>query len=193
MSTTDGHPDIVADLERAVAAVQPLADHATPERLADPTPCEGWDIRTLLNHIVTGNVWFAGIVTGDPPPDRTQDHLGDNPAAAYRNSGQAMAAAFRRPEVMGTIYPSPIGDVPGSVLVHMRINETLVHGWDLARALGAPADLPADLVEHTLAMWRERIGDSLRQPGGPFGPQQPVSDDAPAADRLAAFLGRKVD
>jgi uncharacterized protein (TIGR03086 family) len=185
--------DIVADLDRAVAAVQPLADRVTPAHLGDPTPCEGWDIRTLLNHVVTGNVWISTIVTGAPPPDRTQDHLGDNPAAAFRDSAAALSAAFRGREVMGTIYPSPIGEVPGSVLVHMRINEMLVHGWDLARALKTPADLPDDLVERTLAMWRERIGDSLRQPGGPFGAQQPVSDDAPAADRLAAFLGRKVD
>jgi hypothetical protein len=34
----------------------------------------------------------------------------------------------------------------------------------------------------------------LRGPDGSalFGPEQPVADDAPMADRLAAFLGRAV-
>jgi uncharacterized protein (TIGR03086 family) len=70
------------------------------------------------------------------------------------------------------------------------MNELLIHGWDLARATGQPADLPEDLAEGALSMWRTRLADRPRE-GMPFAAPQPVADDAPAIDRLAAYLGRQ--
>jgi len=52
-----------------------------------------------------------------------------------------------------------MGERPGDVLVHMRINESLVHGWDLARATGqVTSELPEDLAEQT---WRDMIDVDL--------------------------------
>lgn len=55
-------------------------------------------------------------------------------------------------------------------LVHMRVNEYLVHGWDIADATGQPTDLRPDLSARALTQWRSRFGSAARQPGGPFGP-----------------------
>ncbi len=76
---------------------------------------------------------------------------------------------------------------------HLRITEHLVHGWDIARATGrrATALLPADLAEQELGFSRIALTDEIRA-GGSFGPAQPVPDDAPVVDRLAAYLGRTV-
>jgi uncharacterized protein (TIGR03086 family) len=73
--------------------------------------------------------------------------------------------------------------------VHLRVVETLVHGWDLARATGRELDVPAQVAEAELAFSRDLLG---RLPAGrtPFAPSRPVADDAPALDRLAALLGR---
>src|SRR6202043_4214242 len=79
---------------------------------------------------------------------------------------------------------------PGSTVVQMRINELLIHGWDLARAIGQPDGLPEDLAEGALTLWQTRLAGRPRE-GMPFGVPEPVADDAPAIDRLAAFLGRK--
>jgi uncharacterized protein (TIGR03086 family) len=73
----------------------------------------------------------------------------------------------------------------------MRVNEYLAHGWDLADALGKPTDLLPDLAENALEQWRSRFGSTPRQPGGPFGAEVEAPSGATAADRLAAFLGRK--
>ena len=28
------------------------------------TPCEGWDVRALVNHVVSGNLWAAELAAG---------------------------------------------------------------------------------------------------------------------------------
>jgi uncharacterized protein (TIGR03086 family) len=99
--------------------------------------------------------------------------------------------AFLTPGFLdGTVDTPMLGEQPGTTVVHMRINELLIHGWDLAQALGRPPDLPEDLAEGALLLWQTRLADRPRE-GMPFASPQPVADDAPAIDRLAAFLGRK--
>jgi hypothetical protein len=81
--------------------------------------------------------------------------------------------------------------VPGSVAVQLRIAEILVHGWDLAWATGQPARFPEELAESSLAFSKPALA-GLPPGRHPFAPPQPVPDCAPAIDRLAACLGRKV-
>jgi uncharacterized protein (TIGR03086 family) len=77
-------------------------------------------------------------------------------------------------------------------MLHLRITELLVHGWDLARATGQPAHLPDDLAEEELAFARGPHAPDVPRTGHPFGPVQPCPDDTPAIDRLAAYLGRPI-
>jgi len=92
---------------------------------------------------------------------------------------------------MEKIVTVPAGTVPGAVALHLRLTEHLVHGWDLARATGqATTGLPADLAEQELAFARVQLG-KIPPDRRPFAPPQPVVDDAPAIDRLAALLGRR--
>jgi uncharacterized protein (TIGR03086 family) len=188
---TTSLPSPVDDLRRVLDAVQPLVDGVREEQWIAPTPCVEWNVRTLLNHVVTGNQIFEATVRGTPPPDRTVDHLGDDPSAAFRDSGDALIDAFTQPGVLEGTYPSPLGDQPGSFLVHMRITETLVHGWDLARATAQPAALPEDLARHALAVAERGMANRPRMPAM-FGEAQPAPADAPTLDRLAAFLGGQV-
>ena len=69
--------------------------------------------------------------------------------------------------------------------------DLLAHGWDLAQALGRPADLPEDAAEASLAFARAD-GRAVRPGGGCFGPARHVAHAAPAIVRLVAFLGRDV-
>ena len=73
----------------------------------------------------------------------------------------------------------------------MRTNEGLIHGWDLAHATGQTAAFPEAVAEQTLATVRVTLAGRPRDPRG-FGVEQPAPEDAPALDRLAAFLGRSV-
>jgi uncharacterized protein (TIGR03086 family) len=174
---------------RLVAAV-------TEEQWDLPTPCSDWTVRQLVNHVVGGNRLFTRVLSGEPLPPRDQlgarareDQLGTDPAAAYAASAADLLSALRAPGVLAGTYTVPAATLPGPAIVHLRTVETLVHGWDLARAIDRPAPFPQDLAEGELAFSRDLLG---RIPEGrhPFGPSQPVDDDAPAIDRLAALLGR---
>ena len=174
---------------RLVAAV-------TEEQWALPTPCSDWTVRQLVNHVVGGNRLFTRVLSGEPLPPRDQlgaraaeDQLGTDPAAAYAGSAADLLSALRAPGVLAGTYTVPAATLPGPAIVHLRTVETLVHGWDLARATDRPAPFPEALAEGELAFSRDLLG---RIPEGrhPFGTSQPVDDDAPAIDRLAALLGR---
>jgi uncharacterized protein (TIGR03086 family) len=190
-------PAVVADCDRTFAAVQRLVDAVHPDQWTAPTPCTDWDVRQLLNHVANGNVVFAGVADRTrpsgpvSPEERAVDRLGDDPAAGFRATGARMHEAFLTPGFLdGTVDTPMLGEQPGTTVVHMRINELLIHGWDLARAIGRTPDLPEDLAEGALNLWQTRLADRPRE-GMPFGIPEPIDADAPAIDRLAAFLGRK--
>jgi uncharacterized protein (TIGR03086 family) len=84
--------------------------------------------------------------------------------------------------------------VTGADLMGMVTGDQFTHGWDLARAIGYPADLDPALASALLGQARIAITDALRGPDGeaPFGPAAEAPDGAGPADQLAAFLGRSV-
>ncbi|MBT2229042.1 TIGR03086 family metal-binding protein [Nonomuraea sp. NEAU-A123] len=177
-------------------ATERLIAQVRDEQWAAPTPCTEWNVRDLVNHLVAGNRRFAGVLRGAVPPGNgprppVTDVLGDDPLAAFRDSSRDMLAAFNEPGVLDKKVSMPIGTVPGVVALQLRIVEGLVHGWDLARAMGQTVRFPDDLVEQALAFTRDKLAD-VPPDRSPFGAPTPVSDDAPALDRLVAFLGRPV-
>lgn len=196
MTTHDApHTDLLAALDRAIAGTDRLIAGITADQWSAPTPCTEWDVRALVTHVTSSMLTFAALVRDDPQPDHGADHQAyhqaDDPVAGYRSAAAALRAAFGMPGALDRMYQSPIGPAPGSVLVHLRITELLVHGWDLARATGQPPALPTDLAAGELAVWRAQFREGLPD-ALPFALARPVAAYAPAIDQLAAFLGRSV-
>lgn len=191
----------IAQLARALDAAGEVVAGVAPEEWPAPTPCLGWTVRDVANHLVGGNDLFARILAGEQLPAREElvaagrtDRLGDDPLGAYRASARELLAAFRGEGVLEQTFSVPVGAVPGIAALHLRIVEALVHGWDIARATGRPVRFPEELAEAALEFTRRTLpAVPAAPPGkGPFGPPRPVADDAPAIDRLAALLGRTV-
>lgn len=182
----------VDDLEAALAACGHLVGDIGDDEWALPTPCTEWTVADLVGHLVMGNDLFATAVSGGqpavPPPAPTKDLRQEHSASSAR-----LVDAFRLPGVLQRTVVLPLGSLPAAVALDLRIVETLVHGWDLARALGRPYDVPDDLAARALDV-AHRLVSQISIPSGrrPFAPPQPVSAMAPAVDRLAAFLGRPV-
>jgi len=180
--------ETVSQLARALDATGQVVDAVTADQWAAATPCTDWTAADLLRHLVLGNSRFAAAVSGDPLPEDAGPDSGL--PAAYRESGAALLAAFGAPGALERIVTVPFGTVPGSVALHLRVTEILVHGWDLAKATGQSAEFPADVAEQELAFSRSAL--EQLPPDRPFAPPQPVAQDAPAIERLVACLGRTV-
>jgi uncharacterized protein (TIGR03086 family) len=183
---------VLADLDRALAATETVAAGVRSDQWAAPTPCTELDARGVLNHLVRGNFLFAAIIRDSPRPVPGTDHLGSDPRTAFRQAATDLREAFAAPEVLEAVYQAPFGAAPGARLAHVRVVEVLVHGWDLARATGQSADFPEDVAERALAGARRALITRPEGPGAPFAAEVPVPRDAPAVDRLAGFLGRLV-
>ncbi|WP_067677441.1 TIGR03086 family metal-binding protein [Nocardia miyunensis] len=182
--------DPVADLGRAFDAVGELIAQIEPEQWDAPTPCTEWTVRDVVRHLVGLNLLFAALVDGGPMPDQREDHLGTDPLGAYRASAAAVTAAFGAPGVLDKTFSGPLGDATGLGRLRIRMADLLTHGWDLARATGIRADLPEDLVEESLAYIRVQMAEHSR--AGRFDDEQPIAQDTPVLDKLAAFTGRVV-
>ena len=57
--------DIAELHSRALDATRGVIAGIRQGQWAAPTPCQGWDVRALVNHVVAGNLWAAyGPVPG---------------------------------------------------------------------------------------------------------------------------------
>ena len=195
MNSQHTQQDPAAELEEALALAGRLVAGVKPDQWELPTPCTEWNVRQLVDHLVVGHQLFARVLRGEPFEQAVAavrsvgDRLGDDAAAAYDASAREVLAAFTAPGVLERLVRVPFGTVPGAVARHLRIVECLVHGWDLATALGVPFDPPAPLVEQEIAF----SGPMVRQVPPErrvFAPSRPVAEEAPPIERLAALLGR---
>lgn len=179
-------------IERALEGTSRFVAGTRKDQYDLPTPCPEYDVRTLLNHIVGGQMLFK-LAIDDVQVDASQappDLIGDDHVAAFERARQAVLDAWAQPGVNEKILKLPFGNLPGAVAQGIHFTEALVHGWDLAKATGQDPTLDPELAEACLNTNKMIVNDSLRGPGQPFGPEVKIGDDAPVADRLVAFLGR---
>jgi uncharacterized protein (TIGR03086 family) len=181
------------NLESAISSTRDILATVTAAQLDDTTPCADWKIRDLINHVIGGQFFFAGSVTGDAPSGDAPDFASGDFLAAFDEGSGKCVAAFNGPGVMDAMYDLPFGTLPGSQFVTIATSDTFTHGWDLARATGQNTDLNPELAEYLLAGARASLPDAVRnEKGDPFGMKKDAPAGATNADQLAAFLGRDV-
>jgi uncharacterized protein (TIGR03086 family) len=182
--------DLLDQLSRSLAAVGEVISTIRPEQWAAPTPCTEWTLAQVVEHLVGLNRMFAAMLADQPPPPRVGVHDGEL-EPAYRESAATLLAAFSKRGVLERSYHGPLGTATGTQRLQIRLYDLLAHGWDLARATRQPVRLPDDAAETALAFARTQLSEAARP--GRFNTADTISDEAPATDRLAVFLGRRAD
>jgi len=182
-------------LEQAFASTGSVLANVKADQLDNPTPCASWKVRDLINHIVGATTFFAVIAEtgqapggGTAPPDLSAGDFN----ATFSEGARRAVAAFRSDGVMDKILTLPFGQLPGSVFVNIAATDTFTHGWDLARATNQAVELDPALATQLLEGAKMALPDAMRGSDGqaPFGRRVEISESAPPADQLAAFLGR---
>lgn len=184
--------DPIALLAQAGERTGKIVEQISADQLAGSTPCDEWDVRTLLNHVIGGNLMFATLASGGTLPDmegqELPDFAGDDPAASYRASFGKALDAWRAPGALDRDVPLPYGPTPAPVALGIHLMETNVHGWDLARATGQEAVIDDEHATATLGL-AQQIFAHGRLPV--FKDEVPVPADAAAGERLVGLLGRQ--
>jgi uncharacterized protein (TIGR03086 family) len=176
-------------LERSLAYTRGALGGVRPTDLARPTPCAGWTLDRLLDHMDDALDAFtegADGTIGLDPPHRTLDVR----VATLQTKACALLGAWSLPTCPHAVLVGGL-PTPTAVVVRAAALEIAVHGWDVARATGRGSPLPEALAAHLLAVARVLVDDADRTGRtGRFAAAYAVPPGAPAADRLLGFLGR---
>src|SRR5579871_6217841 len=177
----------------AMNATSAHLDEVRADQWQNATPCTEWNVRDIANHILGENLWAAELLQGKTIAEVGSrldgDVAGDDPAAAYRASVRAATAACTTPGAMDATCHLSFGDYAGSEYAGQLLLDTLVHGWDIARATGHDTRLDSALVDACLPI-AEQLTTQFRS-AGVFGENLPVSPDADPQTRLLAMMGRQ--
>ena len=186
---TDPRPALFRASDQALAVVGLV----TPERLGDPTPCDEYDVRHLTGHVVAV-LRRIGYVAGGghafDVPSIVLDLPDDGWAPAATTNAADLRAAWADDAVLDRVLRLPWGEVSGRGAALAYVQELTTHSWDLATALGRTDVLDPALAELALVGARRFVPAEPRGGGIPFGSPIEVAADAPAYDRLVAWLGR---
>ena len=183
--------DGITGLEQAYAALSKLSSGLSEADLKSPTPCGSWDVRALLNHTL-GAAWMFTLVNqGSEVGEDAGDVVGDDAAAAVSEASSSNLASWRQPGALDGDRSYPFGSFPASAALMINVGEIVVHSWDLARSTGQDATIDPDLATLVYEFYRPIPLDEYRAHGA-FGPEIPVPDSAPVAERMLGLLGRSV-
>lgn len=182
-------PNPVEALAGVYAQTRAVIAGTSPDQYDASTPCSEWNVRELLNHTIGVVHGLAGAAAGEAPPEGDPPDFtdGDVVEAFDQAAARSLAAWGADGVVDGTVQVGP-NPMPGQVAIGINMLDTLTHSWDLAVATGQDRSADPQIAEATLAAAQMIISDDLRE--GRFGPAVEIAGDAPAHDRLAAFLGR---
>lgn len=184
MDITELHRRSVEEFVRRLDAVG--------DRWSAPTPCGAWDVRALVNHVIGEDLWTVPMMEGatiDDVGDRFDgDVLGDDPVAAGRAAADAAVAASAPALAEGRTVHLSFGDTPAEEYAYQLAADHVIHGWDLAVAVGGDPEMPPDLVE-SLAVWFAEREDLYRGSGA-IDERPPAGEgdiDDPQARLIRAF------
>jgi uncharacterized protein (TIGR03086 family) len=163
------------------------------DQWSSSTPCDDWDVRALVNHIVAENLWTPPLMRGgtiDDVGDRFDgDVLGDDPKSAWGESSKEAIASVNEDGAMERTVHLSFGDFPGSEYAMQLLADHVIHAWDLARGTGGDDKLDPELVE-ACTEWFKSVEDAYRSAGA-IGPRPEMPAGADPQTTLLAMFGRK--
>ncbi len=192
MAELDRRISLLASYENAAVVVSGISASQVDFR----TPCSGYRVSNLIDHIVEAAFRAAALGRGQTPPagdDNPHIELAEAPAKLRRAAEEA-AQAWGDDSRLSSSFTMPWGEeYSGATLVNMYLAELATHAWDLAFATEQldrlDPSLAAIALDGARAMIRPEYRDMVAK-GSPFGAEVPPPPGADDWQRLAAFMGR---
>ncbi len=196
-------------MDRAIALGTGVIAQVTPDQLDRPTPCDAFDVRQLLDHLVVVAERIAAAGRDEHPstwPLHTDGVADDGWLAAWRAATATIAPAWADAALLDRPTAVPWAVLSGRDMLAIYTNEVTVHTWDLATAIGAEVAWDPDVLAASFAAIQAQMPAEHRAeilaavlaqaPEGatgevPFALAVDVPADAPLIDRLVAWNGRQ--
>ncbi|MDB5065144.1 MAG: hypothetical protein JWM18_1578 [Chloroflexi bacterium] len=193
MVRTDPRPLQARAVENARGAVAAVR----PEQMTLPTPCAEFDVRALLGHIVAVLHKVTAVARGEDSsevPFILEGIADDGWVAAFDAGAAEARVAWADDSLLDRELRLPWATLPGSTVVSVYAQELVIHGWDLAVAIGAPTEWDPEVGEALLPLAHSILPADIRgEPiGNSFAAVVDVPEDAGVYTRLAGWLGRDV-
>lgn len=187
-----GHGDPRTLFARAVATGGDVIGGVRADQLADPTPCDDFDVRALLDHLLTVLRKVAAMGRGQgpfdvPPNGRIAE---DGWLAAWYDAAQDVEAAWWATSTLARVVTLPWATLSGAGTLRVYLNEVTVHTWDLAVATGQTPAWDRDVLLVAFDAIRAGLPAGQRR-DAPFADVVAVPAGAPLIDRLVAWNGRQ--
>ncbi len=171
-------PDAVrADVFASLRHFHDLVASMPSEAWSTPTECPGWDVHDVVAHVVT----FESMLAGEPTPEvdfddsNVRNDLGRMNEAWVESVrslphdellAQLSAVVARRQAELDAMTPadfdevgwSPVGQVPRSRFLQVRVMDVWFHEQDIREAIGRPGGQDRLLVERVLSEILNMIG-----------------------------------
>ena len=184
-------PVVVRHLARALRGVVALVFTMPDDGWTLPTPCEGWNVRDVANHVATVTEKFTRFAAGEDGLLREdgRDWLGDRPDEGLLRVVSESSATWRdHPEALERTCHLPFGDFDGATAAAINLFDAVVHGWDVATATDQHWFSPgARAVDLSLEIAELLVTPAARA-SGQFGP--PASAKPTPFGRLLGLTGR---
>jgi uncharacterized protein (TIGR03086 family) len=198
--------DVRAPFARAVITARRAMAGVRPDQLDHPTPCEDFDVRHLLGHLVLVLRRVAAIGRGEGPFS-VDDRVAEGGwVDAWMAAAHETQAAWSEDGVLERVVQVPWTEMTGAQALEIYMAEITVHTWDLASATWQTLPWDAEVVLTALAaIQRELPAEgrkaafeeaAARMPAGPpgrppFAEAVPVAVSATPLERLVAWSGRQ--
>jgi len=178
------------DLHPAAERLARLVEAVPDDALDWPTPCATYNVAALLDHVGGSLVAFRAAAIKQPlpgGPSGVAANLDPQWRSVVPHDARALADAWDDPEAWTGMTAAGGVDLPGEVAAIVGLDEMVIHGWDLAKAIDQPADYDGPGVEEVLQMVTQFRGGGSE---GLFGPEVTVPPDASTFDRILGITGR---
>lgn len=132
--------DGCAELSRIIAQV-------TDDDLSLPTPCTDLDVAGLLRHVEEFATGFTEAAGSSPTGPGVDDVRGDGRRARIAAHVTDLGGAWATPQPWAGTGDQGGLALPNETWGRIALTEVIVHGWDLAVAIGARYRPPSELVQ----------------------------------------------
>ncbi|MEU9129439.1 TIGR03086 family metal-binding protein [Kitasatospora sp. NPDC048540] len=185
------HREVLERYTEAVEEFGRLVGMVLARQWGLPTPCTEWTVRDLVNHLTAEQLWvpemLAGLTVSQVGPRYQGDVLGDDPAEAWDSAVRAATAAFTAPGALDRTVHLSYADRDALGYCREMAVDAVVHGWDLARALGGAGRMTPAAAGFVLA---EVVAYGDLSSTGMFATAVPTGPDADPQTRLLGLAGR---